>query len=80
MLNHTPTKENKSMKSLIQASDNIELYLHDAIVRIDRNLGAGYAREHPELLAAFIQACAIDSSGGLLLKALEKLSGESESV
>ena len=43
-----------------QAPDTIDFYLRKGIDHIDNHLGEGYAKEHPELLAGFIQACATE--------------------
>jgi hypothetical protein len=39
-------------------ADVIEQYLHEAIRRIDAQMGEGFSGRHPELVAAFVQACA----------------------
>ena len=54
--------------------------LDEAILRIDGAFGAGYAKAHPELVAALVQAAAFDrvaqvieehpTSGDLVRKAL----------
>lgn len=38
--------------------DAVEHYLHEAISRIDAQMGEGFSGRHPELVAAFVQACA----------------------
>lgn len=43
-----------------QAGMTVHVYLMDAVRSIDGQFGDGYAAAHPELVAAFIQACAID--------------------
>tara|TARA_R110000803_G_scaffold21371_7_gene53910 strand:- start:599 stop:862 length:264 start_codon:yes stop_codon:yes gene_type:complete len=45
---------------MLQTPDTVHFYLRGAIERIDDSLGEGYAKEHPELLAGFIQACATE--------------------
>jgi hypothetical protein len=40
-----------------QAPDTVALYLERAVNMIDGVFGKGYAKEHPELVAAFLQAC-----------------------
>lgn len=36
----------------------VQVYLRDALETIDAELGEGAARKHPELVAAYLQACA----------------------
>ena len=43
-----------------QAVITADVYLMGAIKLIDERLGKGYAKEHPELIGAFIQAAALD--------------------
>ena len=43
-----------------QAPMTVDLYLRSAIECVDGALGEGYAHKHPELVAAFVQACAAD--------------------
>ena len=45
---------------LKQASMTAHDYLCEAVDRIDRILGDGAARKHPELIAAFMQTAALD--------------------
>jgi hypothetical protein len=45
---------------MIQASMTAHEYMSDAVVRIDQLFGAGYAEEHPALVAAFMQTAAHD--------------------
>jgi hypothetical protein len=40
-----------------RAVSTVERYLDAAIVKIDSHFGCGYASEHPELIAAFMQSC-----------------------
>jgi hypothetical protein len=42
------------------------MYLDSAIRSIDTRLGKGFAREHPELIAAFMQAASTDCAGTIL--------------
>lgn len=49
-----------SNESISQASINALEYMEDSIKYIDRLFGEGYAKQHPELVGAFIQTCAID--------------------
>jgi hypothetical protein len=41
----------------LQAPDAVQAYLRAAVIAIDSELGSGYAKAHPELLGAFVQAC-----------------------
>ena len=45
---------------MTQACKTVENYLSEAQGSIDRVFGAGYARHHPELVAAFIRTAAQD--------------------
>ena len=45
---------------MAEAPDTVNFYLRRAIEHIEDSFGEGYAKEHPELLAGFIQACAIE--------------------
>lgn len=45
---------------MIQAMETAETYLDHAIIDIDKRLGQGYAKAHPELVAAYMQTAAID--------------------
>lgn len=48
-------------------------YLDEAIERIDRRLGGGYAKQHPELIGAFMQTAAIDFAAGIVAKMIERV-------
>ena len=43
-----------------QAPMTVDLYLRKAVESIDEVFGAGYAKAHPEVVAAFMQACSWD--------------------
>jgi hypothetical protein len=45
-----------------------DAYLLEAVEDIDRTFGEGYAKEHPGLVGAFIQTCAMDFLAGWLDK------------
>jgi hypothetical protein len=45
---------------MCQGSMTAEAYLLKAIENIDLHLGLGYASAHPELIAAYMQAAALD--------------------
>ena len=54
-----------------QAPTTVDFYLKEAIASIDDRLGEGSAKKHPELLAAFIKASAMDFSYALISLQLE---------
>jgi hypothetical protein len=45
---------------LRQASATADNYLMNAIEDIDKRLGRGYAKAHPELIGAYMQTAAVD--------------------
>ena len=49
---------------LDQTGMTVHTYLHQAIKSIDEAFGDGYSKQHPELVGAFIQACALDFHTG----------------
>lgn len=51
---------------LKDASNNVGDHMWEAAERIDYLFGAGYAKAHPELVGAFMQAAAIDMAGSCL--------------
>jgi hypothetical protein len=59
--------------SIEQTSTTATQYLTRAIEAIDLQLGRGYAIEHPQLIAAFMQTCAIDSVAGPLERGISHL-------
>ena len=59
---------------MIEAPDTVGFYLRRGIKHIDNSLGEGYAEEHPELLAGFIQACATELHTGIEAKEIEMVS------
>ena len=59
---------------LRQASMTADEYLANAIADIDKRLGTGYAKTHPELIAAFMQTAAIDMGSAVIAGAIEDLS------
>ena len=46
-------------------------YLASAIGHIDLQLGEGYAKRHPELIAAFMQTAAMDLGTAVIARAIE---------
>jgi hypothetical protein len=57
-----------------QAPGTIARYLSDAQFYIDKEFGDGYAKEHPELVAMFIQACTKDYSATMMGNVISELS------
>ncbi|MCJ1858729.1 hypothetical protein [Klebsiella quasipneumoniae] len=45
------------------------LWMREAVEAIDKQFGTGYASAHPELVAGFMQAAAIDQ-GGMYIRLL----------
>ena len=64
-----------------QAAQTAAGYMGDGVEAIDRAFGKGYAVAHPELVAAFMQTCALDYATGHISGVLQDL-GEtlSESI
>jgi hypothetical protein len=62
---------------LRQASMTAMEYFDKAVIHIDDSFGKGYAKEHPELIAAFMQVAASDfnaaNSAKSLAEAIEQL-------
>ena len=54
-----------------QAPMTAHTYLSEAVKSIDQTFGEGYAKEHPELVGAFIQTCAIDFLAGWLAQEIK---------
>jgi hypothetical protein len=54
-----------------QASMTAHEYLDQAIERIDRALGEGFAKKPPELIGAFMQASAVDLGSAIIAKTLQ---------
>lgn len=58
-------------KPMKQAPAHIRAYLREAIKMIDEAFGEGYSKEHPELVARFIQAASMDSAAAVLARGLK---------
>lgn len=56
---------------LRQASMTADEYMSRAIGYIDSALGEGYAKKHPELIAAFMQTSALDFGAAIIARAIE---------
>lgn len=60
-----------------QAPMTTDVYLRKAIRSIDEAFNTtGYARTHPELVAAYLHACAIDYQTSCLTGALQEIGDE----
>ena len=55
-----PLPTNDALSAMNQATATAGLYLVDAIKVIDAQFGEGYAKQHPELIAGFMQTAASD--------------------
>jgi len=49
-------------------------YMMKAIDDIDELLDRGYAKQHPELIAAYMQTAAIDFGTAIIARAIESIS------
>jgi hypothetical protein len=58
---------------LRQAPMTANEYLMSAIDHIDQKLGKGYAKQHPELIAAFMQSSAMDLGTAVIARAIESV-------
>jgi hypothetical protein len=56
---------------LRQASMTAHDYFVAAIKTIDDQLGSGYAKEHPELIAAFMRTASSDFSTSIILAQMQ---------
>lgn len=67
----------KSFEELMkEAPGTVTYFLKSAIEEIDSVFEDGYAKEHPELLAAFIDGSVKDFTTGALIKILEEKLGD----
>lgn len=55
---------------LDQTKPTISRYLNDGVEVIDKKFGDDYAKEHPELLAAYLQAAGNDFNAAILAREL----------
>jgi len=53
-----------------------DVYLRTAVERIDALFGKGYAKQHPELIAAFMQAATADVNTAVSAQALRSAASE----
>jgi hypothetical protein len=63
-----------------QAPMTANEYLIGAIDHIDAVFGNGYARAHPELVAAVVQACALDFGAAVIARAFEAVADSAKEV
>jgi hypothetical protein len=62
---------------LVQASITADSYMNKAIEYIDDSFEEeGYAKKNPELVAAFMQASALDLGAAIIARAIETLADE----
>lgn len=59
-----------STELMAQASETAGLYLITAVKKINEALGKGAAKDHPELIAAFMASASSDFRTGLMAKTL----------
>ncbi|WP_447920311.1 hypothetical protein [Achromobacter aegrifaciens] len=62
------------------AQSRTESYLRTAETQIDEVFGSGYAREHPELIAAFMKTASDEFTRTATAKVLQNLGYALESV
>ena len=60
--------------AVFQAGDTMDTYLARAIVDIDKRLGNGYAKQHPELISSCIMSQTFDYNNTSITAALYELS------
>lgn len=63
-----------------QASMTACEYLDEAVRKIDSTFGTGYAKQHPELVAGFMQTAAADFGATRMAAALEAVADSLDSV
>lgn len=60
-----------------QAPMTADLYLSEAIEAVEKRMGAGAAAKHPEIVAAFVNASALDFGAAIIARALEAVADRS---
>jgi len=60
--------------AVFQAGDTMDTYLARAIVDIDKRLGNGYAKRHPELISSCIMSQTFDYNNTSITASLYELS------
>lgn len=58
---------------MMQSPATIELYLKQAVKSIDAVFGKGFAKDNPQLVGDFIQACATDYGSSIVTRALQEI-------
>jgi hypothetical protein len=58
----------------------IDNYLDEAVCRIDKQFGEGYAKNNPMLVAGFIRACADDFNTMMMRQAIDEASSAIHSI
>jgi len=53
-------------------------YIDAAVSQIDGRFGQGYAKQHPELIAAYMQTVTLDLGTALIAGAIEELAAATE--
>ncbi|MBN1689008.1 MAG: hypothetical protein JW893_07915 [Candidatus Omnitrophica bacterium] len=66
-------KFTSSNDAMHQASETAKKYMYDAQGAINKRFGAGYAEQHPDLMAAFMQTAALDFMTSFLAKCLQDI-------
>jgi hypothetical protein len=61
-----------------QAPVTASSYIAAAVSQIDGHLGEGYAKQHPELIAAYMQTTTLDLGMALIAGALEELAAATD--
>lgn len=61
---------------LEQASHTAESYLCHAVRAIDRQFGDGFAKKHPDLVAAYMKTACEDFNTSISLKIAERIAGD----
>lgn len=59
-------------KMIEQAPATAENFMLDAIESISCRFSELYAKDHPELIGHFMQACAMDFASGVIAKAIQE--------
>jgi hypothetical protein len=62
-----------SMQLMEDAPYTVAVYMGKGRDIIDNLFGEGYAAKHPELLAAFMAASAVDMAGAMIARSLDHL-------
>lgn len=58
---------------MTQAKTTADEYMRAAVENIDKLFGHGYAKDHPELIAAFMSACTHDFDTAMQYKNVGRL-------